>query len=155
MYICENTKCRAVFGDEYIKTTSHQTEYEPAEYDALCPECGGCDYSDAILCEICEEWFFENAGEIYADICHACASDALTVERGIAYIEDEENNRVNSSRIAFYVEHVFQSECAAASAPLVELCKREWLGTSNKLRDLQVFISEDLDHWKEWLRNNI
>lgn len=158
MYKCYD--CNAVFEElgqcSYHDNSPYLPDGGVTFTDVCCPECGEDNYDcDAKQCRECEQWFSDD-DDFCAGLCRECAEDALTLESGIAYIEDEYNNEHNDMAKTFYVEFFMDADCKRASTELIDLCRKEWreyvkcpfVNPLDKLRD---FIFDDFSAWCEWL----
>jgi hypothetical protein len=171
MYLCLNSKCKAIFDEPGNGTTySYGSDIDGNRgimtSDHCCGECGSEYYAEAEQCRYCAEYFDSEDGDVIAGSCFECAKNALTLETGIAYIEQPEKyyssyyqkwieNPATELPRQFYVNYIFESDCNRVDSSLIELCKKEWLSSGyisdKRIADLRGFIFDDMQSYMEWL----
>lgn len=79
MYIC--LSCRGTFTDPKITYEVHnELEGSPSEDFLVCPYCGDTDFSEAIECDGCGEYFSAEENHFADDVSHSFCSKECALD---------------------------------------------------------------------------
>ena len=155
MYKC--IECGHLFEDgEQATYRENQGEcfgYPAYEEFNCCPVCKG-DYEEAVQCEKCGEYFFED--ELLSGICESCLDSSIDYNSAFDYIA--ERQELKEFIISYY--EFLRKKGKDTDERIKTWFKRQVFndkldGTTEFLESLKEYIKSDIYSWSEYVAEEV
>ncbi len=145
MYKCNS--CGLVFEEPKNHAESHGFVDGICENIEICPNCGG-DFSDAVQCECCQEWFSDD--DLIYGYCTNCL-DNLASEEDTA-VEFINKMNLMPEFMGFLLFDEFSSKEHLAKSLASYIFNQKWKSCKKDVKAaLKKYILEDKHQFAVWL----